>query len=545
MAVFVYRVCPAIGIARVGDSDDYFIGPETLADLHENPKEYAKPPLAGRVYRDNSAAPGKILRQAVRFRVYEFEYPSAAATRPTAVREATADKFDIRWELAVANKKSFPVGASRSDSNRTFTLPVEIQIAPGVTLPHTIDRPISGPTSVSVQVMKLIPDAQGRLVVVAGNGARGHVHATESAARSALGPTSAGWWDDLGDGPVRASIRKKGSGGAFQVAESAWLVLAQPAFSGPTRHVISLYDRLFNLFWMKKGFASASRAGIRSKTFSFLRDVYPVLQRTSLSSWVSNNAMVFHGPGRVADYADASRLDLLGRTSGAASKTQRKRVLDRLRAPGVVAPPGSPMRMPPGAVPGVTEYQYRAFQGWVDEKDFSLDWPGAPRAPSAEELPGEHTQAQLATASGGGFAPGIEIGSIVLDPSVWFGLPAAPLKFASWDDAFRLDQSKVAPGDLTKSLTVPWQVDMLTMCIGALQTAALPHGIEPNWPGARPLEVVSAKDDKMHTWGMLADGRISANSAVDEWMKLGFLRKVTGSAGAVRYLDDERIAPYP
>ena len=33
MSEYVYRVHPAIGIARVGNSEEFYIGPETMAGL--------------------------------------------------------------------------------------------------------------------------------------------------------------------------------------------------------------------------------------------------------------------------------------------------------------------------------------------------------------------------------------------------------------------------------------------------------------------------------------------------------------------------------
>lgn len=54
----VLKIHPGIGVARVGDSADYFIGPETV--------DSPSPPTGG--YRDEL---GKIRRQASRFRVYD------------------------------------------------------------------------------------------------------------------------------------------------------------------------------------------------------------------------------------------------------------------------------------------------------------------------------------------------------------------------------------------------------------------------------------------------------------------------------------------
>src|SRR4249920_2127811 len=81
-------ICPAIGIARVGNSEsEYFLAPE-VAD---------PPPETPGFYRDPT---GALKRQSARFRVYGLD----AAGR--AVTELTADNAEIRWTVHLANKKS-------------------------------------------------------------------------------------------------------------------------------------------------------------------------------------------------------------------------------------------------------------------------------------------------------------------------------------------------------------------------------------------------------------------------------------------------------
>jgi hypothetical protein len=538
MAVKVYRIHPAVGIARVGDSDQYYLAPETDAAVHGNPTGHSQPPATGRLYRDNTAAPGKILRQAARFRIFEFKYADANALTPAAVTEVTSQRWDIRWTVELANKKSFPVGQGRTDINRMFDSAVTGTLGVGATQPVTIDRALNGANTVTLATLR--PIDQGRLLIVPGRGATGHVHPTEADARRALGPQSAGWWDDLGDGPVRAEIRPKGTTAEFSPVVGAWIVLAAPAYSGPVRHVITLYDVLFDIYWSGKGLASVTRRGLSTKTFSFRRDVYPPLRRASLSSWVSNNAMVFHGPGRVADFTDKDRLTLLGKTKSTAATEARKRIFERLRSRTTPRPLNAPMGMPPGALPLPTSFQYRAFQAWVDDPtSFALDWNATAPATSALDVPAELTRSHLSTAAGGGFSPGIEVGDV--DPDTWTLTNAAGMNHPSWDDAFRVDTTKRSAGDLTRRLTVPWQVDMLAMCLGAITTPRLPNGMEPMWPGARPLEVVTASG--MKHWGLEADGNISSDDAVDKWMNFGFLREDKSTA-QTRYLDGERIASY-
>src|SRR5579864_2925500 len=81
------RIHPAIGVARVGNSDEFFIGPET-------PYPTA-PPQGG--YRD---AEGRLKRQAARFRVYGYD------KNGNVVAELTAANSDITWTVHLANKKA-------------------------------------------------------------------------------------------------------------------------------------------------------------------------------------------------------------------------------------------------------------------------------------------------------------------------------------------------------------------------------------------------------------------------------------------------------
>ena len=76
-----YRIHPAIGIARLGDSpDDYFVGPEAPGVM---------PPL---IRADGTgSAPGKykdaahrVKRQGARFRVYEYVYSGPKCCSPCA-----------------------------------------------------------------------------------------------------------------------------------------------------------------------------------------------------------------------------------------------------------------------------------------------------------------------------------------------------------------------------------------------------------------------------------------------------------------------------
>src|SRR5260370_13406910 len=81
---------PAIGIDRVGGSEEGFIGPEV-------PNEARIPPDPRHGYKDKE---GEILRQVARFRIYAYDASG------NVIGEVTADDADVAWQVHVANTKA-------------------------------------------------------------------------------------------------------------------------------------------------------------------------------------------------------------------------------------------------------------------------------------------------------------------------------------------------------------------------------------------------------------------------------------------------------
>lgn len=92
-----YKIHPAIGIARVGDSQDYYIAPETAGGL---PTEYSTQPPAGTHFRDASE---RLLRQAAKFKIYAY---SAENPEGVLVTPGQNGVKSIKWTTWIANKKS-------------------------------------------------------------------------------------------------------------------------------------------------------------------------------------------------------------------------------------------------------------------------------------------------------------------------------------------------------------------------------------------------------------------------------------------------------
>ncbi|MFW2543880.1 LodA/GoxA family CTQ-dependent oxidase [Primorskyibacter sp. 2E107] len=95
------RVFPGIGMARLGDSDAYFIGPEApgqIPDPGAPPDGPPGPGPEGGTYRDSQM---RLKRQAQRYRIYGYDESGAV------VAELTADQCkDIQWRVHVRNMKA-------------------------------------------------------------------------------------------------------------------------------------------------------------------------------------------------------------------------------------------------------------------------------------------------------------------------------------------------------------------------------------------------------------------------------------------------------
>ncbi|MEP6691049.1 MAG: LodA/GoxA family CTQ-dependent oxidase, partial [Gemmatimonadaceae bacterium] len=201
-----YRIHPAIGIARLGDSpNEYFIGPEAPGVLPSLGKPDEPAVVPGK-YKD---AAHRIKRQGARFRVYEYVYNGSKVLQ--SVREITAADARIDWTVHLANSKA--AGPRFEATGRRNTgVPVEKLIIDAKT------QKISGASQamkrlkgkfmgVTVPLGDLLTDGAGRLVVLGGFGTSQSVPAGRVMVHFA---NNDGWCDDTSDGPVRATIKLKG-----------------------------------------------------------------------------------------------------------------------------------------------------------------------------------------------------------------------------------------------------------------------------------------------------------------------------------------------
>src|SRR5262245_6426787 len=390
-----YKIHPAIGIMRVGNSDEFFIGPERLG---EQPN-----PTGG--FKD---AQCRVKRQAARFRSYAHHDDGT-------VEEITDAKAQITWTVHLANKKAGYPGRGNSESAS------DLAIDPG---PRTINGPnqqklfdtgvikFSGQPVTTVPLGEMRSDNENHLLVLGGHG--------KSASPGGNVIVSfwgnAGWYDDISDGPVSATIQIRATNETPPVV-GAGVVCAPPKFAPHQDSPTTLYDRVFQAM-VDAGLATAPT------TTSYTNDIYPILQRARDTKWVYN---VFNPAAHMwADPVTAPAV--------------RAAIFNRLR-------PTGDMPQLNGSDSELTAIQRAHMQRWKDDTNFTNDWTGVP-APESTVSPAGMDRAALEACVGGAFFPGIEAGG--LSPG---NRPIVEAAFYS--EAFRINHAAATPGAISASMALP------------------------------------------------------------------------------------------
>ncbi|WKB50591.1 LodA/GoxA family CTQ-dependent oxidase [Eleftheria terrae] len=440
----VYRIHPAIGIARLGNSpDEFFIGPE---------RPGAHPEPAGG-FKD---AQCRVKRQAARFRIY-------AHHDDNSVEEITDAQAEITWTVHLANRKAAFPGRGNNEPA------ADLVIDPG---PRTLEGPnqiepfdsgsirFSGQQATTVPLGEIRSDDDNHLIVLGGLGR------SASPGGNGIGSFwgNAGWYDDVSDGPVSATVKIRATGETPAV-EGAWVIVAPPKFAPHQDSIVTLYDRVFQAM-VDAGHASAPA------TTSYTRDVYPILQRARDTKWVYETFA--HGwPDPVV------------------SQPLREAIFNRLR-------PGGNMPALNGGDSALTAVQYAHMQRWKDG-NFDNDWAGVP-LPEAALDPDGLDRAALEAGVGGAFFPGIEAGG--LDDS-----QRPIVTAANYQGFLRINAAAVAPGGITATMALPWQADF--------------NACADNWwPVPRPNQVRPQSNAGYVEWDR---GVGSYEDMVAKWHTLGFV----------------------
>lgn len=512
-----FEIHPAIGITRVGSSDEFFVGPEPDGAPPER-------------YRDVT---GALKRQAARFRIFECErHPDG---RLLSAREIDAGVgVQITWTVHLVNRKGAapnfakPGGGNRNRATGDANLDRHLIIDPG---PRTCGGISAGPIDfdsgtfmgVPVPLGELRTDGRGRLLVCGGHGISDSVPAQPNADLPIQGfADSNGWYDDTSDGPVRATLSLPN--GRTAIAKAAWVIVGPPDFAPDIHNLVTLYDVAYDVA-VERGELTPP------ETPSFRLHIQPILQRAVNYQWVNRFAVGGHagsGPGNFAqDWAALA--DPNNPPEEAQIVLQRLRDSTRNPVPAPAEP--NPRRWMPrlhddstgDAVLPLTRTQYAALEKWAAGHFVAdLDAPPAP-----ESLPDALDRVALQACSGGPFFPGIEAGRITRDPRIY-------------SEPFRLNADLLEPGQITAGNAVPWQADYQA-CEWE------PHGFIGWWPAQRPDHVRPEDNPTVfENWdrGITSVLDDSDRDMMDGWHRLGIVRRRSTPAGDL-FVETERDPTLP
>lgn len=471
------KVHPAIGIARVGGSEDgYFVGPEV-------PNFDGTPPEGG--WKDDD---GQLLRQVARFRVYGYDDSG------NVIGELTpGDNVDLTWRVHVANRK-----AAWYDFDEAMDIPAfdGSQGTPpkqsGLRNSTVTDRPtlvndpgpreIKGKSTqgpeyaftggtvfgIEVPLGELRTDDAGHLLFFP---AKGH-SASSTGEPADTFANNDGWYDDISDGPVQATVIIDGKP---MSVEHAWVVVAPPDYAPGVIAVVTMYDVIAE--------ASAQvDPSVQPRVPSFTRHVAPIIVRLVQNQWVNGGFGKLFGFGAPVDLQ--KMLPTLGDNSDFA-RPLRQQLFARFRSPDYASmepdaiPPvyGDSMNVPatdPRQWYAVTRYQYDILRCWA-EGDFTADWTGAPAPKHLDEYPLQEQpwaldSSALENTIGGPFHPGCEMTWPMRQPILYQSAFRLKLRRGPEPDYGPYLNSRIClgpggpldgsgPGDVSKWMAVPWQTD--------------------------------------------------------------------------------------
>ncbi|WP_257459281.1 LodA/GoxA family CTQ-dependent oxidase [Archangium lipolyticum] len=551
-----FRIHPAVGVARVGNSpDEFFVGPE-------RPGEPPNFDLAQKKFRPFKDSQGRIKRQAARFRVFEYEQKNGVIF---PVREVTAGGngvVSIKWKVHLANRKAafFTFdGQDGADGNWKGPEPEEGQprvnlrnahvkgaaererllvIDPGLKTVSGRNQPpvpfTNTKTHIPIATLgELRTDENGNLLVLGG---LGQANVLPQGKLIDDYVNNDHWFDDMSDGPVSAEVTYT-EGGTTQTATlegatGSWVLVGPPDFAPSVSNVVRLIDTMWDvavrfpqvdLFETDGLFSQGLLARLRQqrkdwdeptksfKTYkpSFRLEIYPILDRALQHRHVHNPeaSKAFHGT-----FAGIE-LDL-GTVSSTKGKRLRKTIFNYMRDPSnnnnepLLMPKGlgdnySDFEGPrPGYFMTLTSVQYALLKRW-SEGAFEEDWNELAHKTIDPAITAEGLErAALENSVGGPFFPGIDCSWMVRLPELY----ASPFRIKHSGVAFpNTARLPIGPGFFSQQMALPWQADFFQCKKQFFPQAHVKYEGEGMyhmwWSAHRPDDVYEKKGDfQMVSW---------------------------------------------
>jgi hypothetical protein len=557
-----YKIHPAIGFARLGNSPETFPGPLIPGVLSSSAK-----------YRD---AQSQLKRQGAAFWVYAHDdaNPNAEPIKLTGGLEVIPGKHvkRIEWTVHVANKKAawfefhgltgandvlnppnfgYPPGSLRNPAGprsqwtinpgpRTATVPeTTVEFRKGGSngaFPETWPAPFANGNATGIETLgEMRIGTDFGLTVAGGFGRSGSVNGS--------GPgefaNNPGWFDDTSDGSVKAVVVLDDDTRIEDVAP-AWVIVGPPDFAPPIENIVTMHDAMYDvgLRFLDADPSIFDRASGKFLDFtpSFESDVFPILRRAFLYRWVYDE----DAPSPPSFHATLNNLTALSTPPSGGSDpnaSKRNTIFQKLRPPsnGLTEPFDSG-RMPKlhgdqgeGTALTLTATQYEIMRRWRDG-NFSRGAGPLPPPPTAQLTAAGLDRAALEACVGGAFFPGIECGWIIREPKLY----VTPFEFRfrhAVNENDENDMTGLHPGDVTKRSACPWQADF--------------NDCGDNWwPAQRPNQVRrSATSSDFVQWHDGIDGHMGM---VQSWQDLGVVKVADPTNPNTIYFEDERnLPPHP
>lgn len=541
----IYKIHPAIGVARVGDATtDFFIGPE----IPGRPAE-GDPAVGSKV--PPFKVGGAIKRQAARFRVWQYVDNGKGKFQPAAeVNLDTKDIEWIEWTVHIANKKAAFFQFDGLLGDPVFgpgppAKPKRRQPAPANLRDLWIDpgtRKIKGRSQSGIEFRKgasggteywpktpptppieylgeLKTDGQGRLMVLGGHGLSSAVGGIAASPITTYA-NNPGWFDDVSDGPVSARIKFKNQGPVDAVG--AWVLVAPPVFAPYGQHITTLYDTLFDLAAremtlptndvkydtvlsslrdINKELKGKAWGKVSLTTYkpSFENDIWPVLRRALYSDWLFKASQVAHSlatlyPSLALPGANAAIREVLfkalhipGKLHGSIAHTEQN--MPRMLGDD----PYDKWKVAARHRHAVTPTQYAMFERWSTGNFTSTGATAPPPVPAAGAVTPEGLDmAALENCVGGPFFPGIEVSWQIRHPAIYLEpfriRKGAPSRYKG--DVESGIGVLVDAGHFSRQMAQPWQADFRQCKTENWE------GVDwAWWPVARPHDVYGSEAD--------------------------------------------------
>jgi hypothetical protein len=487
--MLVYKIHPAIGVARVGDHPSaFFIGPETPEKQGiEIDRSGVETPL--NKYKEA----GQIKRQAARFRIFEYNVDSEGTQ--TLIREITAADAEIEWKVDLVNRKAAlnrtprssvdPHSAGRARNQHLSgaardALVIQdprVRTVRGTNIGASAAHPpvaFDGGSFLgkAVYLGELRTDPSGRLLVLGGHGKSESVPPGQPVGEFPGDFANNDFWhDDVADGPVTATVSF--SGQAPQAVQfPAWVTVAPPDFAPGIEGIVTLYDVAFQSA-IDRGFKAPDAKP------SFRRHILPVIQRAANLRFVNNFTVWDALPRNFSVLSDTS----------AASATIRKSVVDFLMPPRISA------KLNDAVIPKYMQTYFAQYQSGDFINDLASALP-------VTTIPEDLDCSALEACVGHSFFPGIETSFNLRDGNIY-------------SETFRINHtaSGVSAGFLTEIMAVPWQADFLKC-----QTDRRAW-----WPSQRPDIVMRDQANIPGSQSEWLQGVSSHQDMVDKFATLSFV----------------------